>query len=938
MKEIKIIIILSFIVLIVQPLQGQNLRRHKKDHLPCHGTECQALADQLFNLKLHYQSIKYYQEVLKEAADNQKSLLRVGQAYQESNMYEEALHFYQQLIALESQQFPEAYYGAGLMAQALGDLTAATQYFSSFLVRRGSNDKMKEHARLQIRSIKALANVSPSQTDIKAEKLGNEITKLQYAAFPAGNDTFIHVTSALQTRKKVKDYQDFSGKYDTLYVNRLAEAAGSESKLLDIPLPDDEFHTGSACLSHDGQKLYFTMFSSFSLDNFCHIYQTTRNKKGQWSTPEKLSENINLAGFSSKDPMIIRDPIQGDVLFFSSDKPGGKGGYDLYYAIKNEDGVFSQVVNLGEPTNTAFDEVSPFFDQNSKNLYFSSNGHLGFGHYDVYLMLFDFGQKKGHLYNMGYPVNSTANDYYFSLAPDAKNGFVTTDHRSAKNADGQLHLQKLSFKAIFSYNTLPENAFEVETFDQDDSESNLFNQAFAYQNIPASAIDVTQEQATDININGQLLSKDEPVAGITVQLCNQAGEVVDTLSSDEQGYFNFRNLPDDEFYSLLIDSEEAGMSASMVYSNHSGDTIKLFNSNNHRQYFQFKQLADNLNNEVLVQNDDVSMFGEVLREGEIVVGELIFLTDKNGNVLDSTETNQQGKFTFRHLSEDEQYLVKLLTEEQGMMVKLAFKDEEGNVLETLNSNENEQFFTFNKLSHQESRLAQSQTEDISISGEILGQHPRKQMVLLVDEEGNIIKSTTSDEYGNFEFRNLPAGEEYTVWLNENDQGMTVVLNFKNEENEIIRTLNSDKDKEYFDFKNLANYTSALSMMASNDNSSFKLAAKNEEQAFIKDLKQAMSYRYYESLEKKYGQKLHDEFNLRVQIGAYSKHQPGLFEHLKEAGQVESREEDGLTKYLMGNFDALASAEVMRRSAVEQGIKDAFIAVYQAEKRVAILIY
>jgi hypothetical protein len=463
-------------------------------------------------------------------------------------------------------------------------------------------------------------------------------------------------------------------------------------------------------------------------------------------------------------------------------------------------------------------------------------------------------------------------------------------------------------------------------------------QYFIFQNLPTKETIIAKTKNDDLTMYGEVLRDGEVIVGELIILANSKGYPLDSAVTDADGQFSFRQLEEDDQYLIKMLTDEQGMLVKLVFKNDNNQVVRTLNSKEDRRYFIFQYLPSDETIASKVKNEDTAIFGEVLRNGEIIVGELIILTDTEGTPLDSTMTDANGKFTFRQLAGDENYLVKLLTDENGMLVKLEYQDEKGNVLKSLNSAEDQQYFAFNNLAQNQSHLAKMGNDDISISGEIISQAKEKQMVLLVDEQGNIVQSTTTDENGNFDFRNLPAGEEYTVWLDENDQGMTVVLNFKDKDNQVYRTLNSEQDKAFFEFKNLANFTSELSLIASTDDTKFKLVGNDKEQNFIHDLKQAMTYQYYESLEKKYGRQLLDEVNLRVQIGAYSKPQPDLFNYLKESEQVESESVNGLTKYLLGNFDILASAESLRQSAVDQGINDAFIAVYLAGKRVAILIY
>lgn len=114
------------------------------------------------------------------------------------------------------------------------------------------------------------------------------------------------------------------------------------------------------------------------------------------------------------------------MLYFSSDRPNGKGGFDIFVSKKDEQGNWGSAENLGEAINSSFDERAPFIHPNGKYLYFHSNGHNSIGGHDIYRSELVDG-KWQPAENMGYPINTAFNENYFYLSPDGKKGYFSSD-------------------------------------------------------------------------------------------------------------------------------------------------------------------------------------------------------------------------------------------------------------------------------------------------------------------------------------------------------------------------------------------------------------------------------------------------------------------------------------------------------------------------------
>lgn len=180
-----------------------------------------------------------------------------------------------------------------------------------------------------------------------------------------------------------------------------------------------EFHDSNLALSADGLTLFL-----YKDENNGDIYVTNQNEDGSWNYPEPLSENINSEGFQESSISISPD---GSVLFFASDRPGGFGGIDIYYSMKDPAGEWGRSKNLGAIINTEYDDDGPFIDYDGKTLYFSSQGRKGMGGHDIFRSEYDSANNEwGEPENLGFPINTPDDDVYFVSTKDGQRGYYAS--------------------------------------------------------------------------------------------------------------------------------------------------------------------------------------------------------------------------------------------------------------------------------------------------------------------------------------------------------------------------------------------------------------------------------------------------------------------------------------------------------------------------------
>jgi len=182
---------------------------------------------------------------------------------------------------------------------------------------------------------------------------------------------------------------------------------------------------GGATLTIDNKRLFYTL-CKFTKDKKyynCDIC-TSEFKDGKWSDIVGVSDKVNLEDSWESQPSITSD---GKVLYFVSDRDGGYGGYDIYKTVKIDSCNWCQPVNLGPEINTSGNEKSPFIHTDSQTLYFSSDGLIGLGGYDIFFTKLQRNGQWAKPKNLGYPINTEDDEVGFFVSTDGKKGYFASN-------------------------------------------------------------------------------------------------------------------------------------------------------------------------------------------------------------------------------------------------------------------------------------------------------------------------------------------------------------------------------------------------------------------------------------------------------------------------------------------------------------------------------
>ncbi|SKA13190.1 OmpA family protein [Sediminibacterium ginsengisoli] len=394
----------------------------------------------------------------KDAITYESVVYRLAESYRLFHDYTGAEKWYAKTISFNAQQYPLAALWYGVSLRANKKYMEAEQQFSDFLSRHSVKDEYRNQAEKELDGVRFIQQqLNAPVSGVSTQIMGVPVNQggANYAAVWLENEGLVFTSTRPDSLQK-----HVSG---DPYMNTLYLYAHDQVKKL--PLTEaTATHQGVASFSADGQRMYFTRWQLKNAKNMAEIFMSNRSGD-KWSDPRKLSTGVNMEGYSSKQPFLA-----GDYLFFSSDRPGGAGKYDLWYTTVDKDGNTGDAVNLGLTINTPEDEEAPYYHTASQLLIFATKGRTGMGGFDLF-------QSRGALaswtepVNLGYPINSVKDDIYFfsssTLNPLAK-AYISSDRNSVCCLDVfeiKKLLLNLSGKVMDCRNNEPINGATISLVD-----------------------------------------------------------------------------------------------------------------------------------------------------------------------------------------------------------------------------------------------------------------------------------------------------------------------------------------------------------------------------------------------------------------------------------------------------------------------------------------
>lgn len=453
-------------------------------------------ADREFDREQYYKAIKMYEQVISKHSNKKhilsKAYYKIGLSYKKLSMPEMAILYLKKSIDYKFLDHIVFYY-LGQSYQMIQQYDSAFIYFEKF-------DILAQDHRYYSKGIKSLnftfSNLkNPTGHEIKIIGRLNS-PEHDYCLFlEPRNNKRVYFTSTRYAPGYITvnpESGDFCS--NIYYSEKDKEGRWTDPVIVSGPVNSND-EEGAACLNRKSSNLYFTRCHyDKNYDKGCRIF-VARKVGSYWGNVQEVEIPGIPDEISIGHPAISDDEL---TLFFVADSMlGGYGGKDIYRVVRSKrNSPFGYPQNLGEDINTEGDEVHPYIRCNG-DLYFSSDGHIGMGGLDIFVAK-QIAERTYRIENLGYPINSSHDDFGIVFIGMKDEGYFSTRRIGAMG------------KTDIFYFTKPQ--------------LNLILSGTVYDNITG-----------------------EKLENVDVQVMDENYVLLDTQSTDSEGFYEFDLLPEKSY-------------------------------------------------------------------------------------------------------------------------------------------------------------------------------------------------------------------------------------------------------------------------------------------------------------------------------------------------------------------------------------------------------
>ncbi len=384
-------------LLLALPLMGQSFKKLIKT------------GDKYYHDGFYTEAVNTYLQAEQEAPDDLELMHKIGQAYLKSKYKDRALQYLQKVYDQVENPSPPLQFQLGLAYQYNHKFVEALDYFQAYRDVTENTFEADQHIMQCAIGIEFVNNPD----EVKIINLTNVNSDNQdYAPLITADGKSLIFTSRREGSTGGEMAYD-NNYYEDIYISHFEGGQWSAPKQISENI-NTSYHECGAAIAPDGKRLFVYMDEGDG-----DFYMSTFDGK-EWSTLRPVG-GVN----SPYRELSVSINEEGNKLYFSSNRPGGYGGFDLYVSTLDQYGEWGKPINLGPKINTAGDEDAPFIHPKGDVLYFSSTGHLGMGGFDIFKSKWHR-EKWTTPINLGYPINTAQDDNYFVIAKDNVYGYYAT--------------------------------------------------------------------------------------------------------------------------------------------------------------------------------------------------------------------------------------------------------------------------------------------------------------------------------------------------------------------------------------------------------------------------------------------------------------------------------------------------------------------------------
>lgn len=376
---------------------------------------------QVFDYAHRRQATDMFLQAIEADPDNAKAYFMAGKSILFTINKEQSLPYFRRAFQLDPAVDNDILYYLGEAFRYSYQFDSAIASFLKYKyqvkaldLQRSSKLKQAEQHIQECRKAKEMIN---QPVNVKITMLGPEVNSEypDYAPTISGDGSVLIFTSRRPTDNMNDMVADDYDYYEDIYYSRKVNGQWQPAMNIGPPI-NTKFHDSNISLSADGKTMFL-----YKDVNGGDIFQSQLDANGKWTSPKEL-QGVNTE-YAESSASLSSD---GRTLYFTSNRPGGTGGMDIYEASKSGE-RWGKVHNLGPSINTDGDEEGVFLSSDGKRLFFSSDGYIGMGNFDLYRSNYD---SISHTWerpeNLGYPINSVENDIYFVESADGKYGYISS--------------------------------------------------------------------------------------------------------------------------------------------------------------------------------------------------------------------------------------------------------------------------------------------------------------------------------------------------------------------------------------------------------------------------------------------------------------------------------------------------------------------------------
>jgi outer membrane protein OmpA-like peptidoglycan-associated protein len=369
-----------------------------------------------------------FREAVKLDEGFYESYMMLGELFSKQKRYAEASENFRKAVSLDSLFFKPVYFSLAYAELMSGDYQNALIHFNVYLAQSGMSEKNRIIAIKNVKNCEFALKAIENPVLFNPVSVGNTINTPDDEYWPSitadGNMLMFtrQLNPADRQNRAVRGHEDF-------YVSHSSEHGWKEAFNAGTPLNTSQ-NEGAPSISSNGNYMFFTACDRRGGVGSCDIYFSFFNGD-RWSEPFNPGMPVNTSYWESQ-PSISAD---GKRLFFSSSRPGGYGGKDLWFSTLNDQNMWDEPINLGSSVNTDGDEMSPFVHFDGKTLYFASDGRPGMGGVDLYMTRMNDDSTWTEPQNLGYPINTYNDEMGLIIESGGSKAYFSSVREKANGKD-----------------------------------------------------------------------------------------------------------------------------------------------------------------------------------------------------------------------------------------------------------------------------------------------------------------------------------------------------------------------------------------------------------------------------------------------------------------------------------------------------------------------